>query len=230
MTRPAKGCSLLFQWVSSTSTHWSAYCASICSSEDTPWGKRAALFFLAILLDPLSPPCSGKELLAAYSGSRYGYIKLRPETDEITTTQLREEYPVALWCKHVELIARWASVLAQPFVQPLEMLDGKFVLFHVLRRRVTYLFVPLNLDNENVVALLDEEVWAEFAALGVFAFLPGILDRVEADWRILQPGVHDLCVVPLAERTHESALRHGIRNDQVSRCLEVTVITNLLPA
>src|SRR5262245_62334815 len=48
MTRPAKGCPFLFQWVSSTSTHWPAYCASICSSEDTPWGNRVAFFFLAI--------------------------------------------------------------------------------------------------------------------------------------------------------------------------------------
>src|SRR5262245_20638190 len=111
MTRPAKGCSLLFQWVSSTSTHWSAYCASICSSEDTPWGNRVVLFFLAILLDPLSPPCSGKELLGAYSGSCHGHIKLRPEACEFSFPELCEEYPVASWCKHGELVARRASVL-----------------------------------------------------------------------------------------------------------------------
>jgi hypothetical protein len=109
------------------------------------------------------------------------------------------------------------------------MLGGKLVLLHVLRRRIADLFVPLNLDDENAVALLDEEVRAEFPALWVFAFLPGILDGVEANWRILQPGVYNLCVVPLAERTHEPALGHGIRNDQVGRCLEVTAITNLLP-
>jgi hypothetical protein len=67
----------------------------------------------------------------------------------------------------------------QPFVQPLEMLDGKFVLFHVFRRRITDLLVSLNLDDKNAVALLDEEVGAEFPALWVFAFLPGILDGVE---------------------------------------------------
>src|SRR5215471_10725550 len=50
MTRPAKGRPRLFQWVSSTSTHWPAYCASICSSEDTPWGNRVVFFFLAIFL------------------------------------------------------------------------------------------------------------------------------------------------------------------------------------
>ena len=69
------------------------------------------------------------------------------------------------------------------------MLDGKLVLLHVLRRRIADLFVPLNLDDENAVALLDEEVRAEFPALWVFAFLPGIFDGVEADRRILQPRV-----------------------------------------
>src|SRR2546430_17542583 len=100
------------------------------------------------------------------------------------------------------------------------MLDSKLVFLHVLRRRITDLFVSLNLDDENVVTLLDEEVGAEFAALWMFAFLPGILDGVEADWRILQPGVHDLRVVPLAECTHERALGPGIRDDQVGRRLE----------
>src|SRR2546426_641934 len=110
------------------------------------------------------------------------------------------------------------------------MFDGKLVFLRVFRRRITDLLVSLNLDNENAVALLDEEIGAEFPALWVFAFLPGILDRVEADWRILQPSVHDLRVVPSAERTREPALGHGIRNDQVGRCPEVTAITNLLPA
>ena len=102
------------------------------------------------------------------------------------------------------------------------MLDGKLVLLHVFRRRIADLFVPLNLDDANAVTLLDEEVWAEFPALWVFAFLPGILDGVEADRRILQPSVHGLRVVSLTECTHEPALGHGIRNDQVGRCLEVT--------
>src|SRR5262249_8779453 len=110
------------------------------------------------------------------------------------------------------------------------MLDGKLVLFYVLRRRFAYLFVPLNLDDENSVALLDEEVGAEFPALGGAIFLPGIFDRVEADWRILQPCVHDLRVIPLAERTDEPALRRGIRNDQIGRRLEVTAIVYKLPA
>src|SRR4030095_11093660 len=97
------------------------------------------------------------------------------------------------------------------------MLGGKLVFLHILRRRIAYLFVSLNLDDENAVTLLDEEVGAEFAALWMFAFLPGILDGVEADWRILQPGVHNLRVVPLTERTDESALRRGISNDEVCR-------------
>ena len=58
------------------------------------------------------------------------------------------------------------------------MLDGKLVLLHVFRRRIADLFVSLNLDDENAVALLDEEVGAEFPALWVFAFLPGILDII----------------------------------------------------
>src|SRR5215475_2079886 len=110
------------------------------------------------------------------------------------------------------------------------MLDGKLVLLHVLRRRIADLFVPLNLDDENAVSLLDEEVRAEFPALGGAAFLPGIFDRVEADWRILQPCVHNLRVIPLAERTHEPALRRGIRNDQIGRRLEVTAIVYKLSA
>src|SRR4030095_4865034 len=92
------------------------------------------------------------------------------------------------------------------------MLGGKLVFLHILRRRIAYLFVSLNLDDENAVTLLDEEVGAEFAALWMFAFLPGILDGVEADWRILQPGVHGLRVVSLAERTHKPALGHSIRS------------------
>src|SRR5215813_3544689 len=52
MTRPAKGRHLLFQRVSSTSTHWPAYYSSICSSENTPWGNRVVFFFLAIFLVP----------------------------------------------------------------------------------------------------------------------------------------------------------------------------------
>ena len=59
------------------------------------------------------------------------------------------------------------------------MLDSKLVFLHVLRRRITDLFVSLNLDDENAVALLDEEVGAEFSALWVFAFLPCILDWME---------------------------------------------------
>jgi len=78
--------------------------------------------------------------------------------------------------------------------------------------------------------LLDEEVGAELAALWMFAFLPGILDDIEANWRILQPSVHGLRMVSLTERTYESTLGHGIRNDQIGRCLAVTAITNLLPA
>jgi hypothetical protein len=110
------------------------------------------------------------------------------------------------------------------------MLDGKLVLLDVLRRRIADLFVSLNLDDENVVPLLDEEVGAEFAALWMCAFLSGILDGVEADWRILQPGVYGLHMVLLAERTHKPALGHGICYDRVGRCLKVTAIANLLPA
>ena len=69
------------------------------------------------------------------------------------------------------------------------MFEGKLVLLHVFRRRIADLFVSLHLDNENALALLDEEVGAEFSALWVFAFLPGVFDGVEADRRILQPSV-----------------------------------------
>jgi len=55
--------------------------------------------------------CNGEELLGAYCGSRYGYIKLRHEACEFSFPELREEYPVASWRKHVELVARRASVL-----------------------------------------------------------------------------------------------------------------------
>ena len=55
--------------------------------------------------------CNGEELLGAYCGSRYSYIKLRPETRELAFPELREEYPVASWRKHVELVACRASVL-----------------------------------------------------------------------------------------------------------------------
>jgi hypothetical protein len=75
------------------------------------------------------------------------------------------------------------------------MLDSKLVFLYVLRRRIANLFVSLNLDDENAVTLLDEEVGAEFAALWMFAFLLGILNGVEADWRILQPSVYDFRVV-----------------------------------
>src|SRR5215831_18115096 len=111
MTRPAKGRPPLFQRVSSTSTHWSAYCSSICSSENTPWGNRVAFLFLAIFLAPLSPLFKGKEFLSAHSGSRHCHVQLRPETCEFAFPELREEYPVASWRKHVELVARRASTL-----------------------------------------------------------------------------------------------------------------------
>jgi hypothetical protein len=110
MTRPAKGRPLLFQSVSSTSTHWPAYCSSICSSENTPWGNGVE-FFLAIFLAPLSPLFKGEEFLSAHSGSRYCHVQLRPETRELAFPELREKYPVASWRKHVELVARRASVL-----------------------------------------------------------------------------------------------------------------------
>src|SRR4030095_13527576 len=110
------------------------------------------------------------------------------------------------------------------------MLDSKIVFHKSRRRRITDLFISLNLDNENAVALLDEEVGAEFAALWVFAFLPGIFDSVEAHGRILQPRIYKRCVVALAEHTHEPALGYSICNDQVSRCLEVTAVANQPPA
>src|SRR5712691_7275232 len=37
------------------------------------------------------------------------------------------------------------------------MLDGKLVLLHIFGRRPADLLVSLNLDNENAVALLDEQ-------------------------------------------------------------------------
>jgi hypothetical protein len=38
------------------------------------------------------------------------------------------------------------------------MLDSKLVFLHVLRRRIADLFISLNLDDENMVALLLADV------------------------------------------------------------------------
>lgn len=59
------------------------------------------------------------------------------------------------------------------------------MLFHVFRRRLFDLAVVLDLHYEDPVMLLDEEVRAELAALGMLAFLPGIFDGVETDRRVL---------------------------------------------
>ena len=109
------------------------------------------------------------------------------------------------------------------------MRGGKVVLLDILRRRITDLFIPLDLDHENTVALLDEEVRAESPTLWVFAFFSCVFDGVKTDRRILQLRVHDLRIVSLAEGTHEPALGHSIRYGQVGRRLEVTPIANLLP-
>ena len=45
------------------------------------------------------------------SGSRHCHVQFRPETREFSFPELREEYPVASWRNHVELVAYRASVL-----------------------------------------------------------------------------------------------------------------------
>ena len=65
-----------------------------------------------------------------------------------------------------------------------------YVLLDVVCGWVSYFLITLDLDNEDLVALLDEEVGAELTALWLVTLLPRILDPVEANGRALQPSIY----------------------------------------
>jgi hypothetical protein len=106
-------------------------------------------------------------LVCISSQSQNGHVQFRPEARESAFPELREKLPIVSWRQHVELVTHRDSVPLQPLVQPLEMRDSKLMLLHILRRRIADLLISLDFDDENAIALLDEEVGAEWKSTTV---------------------------------------------------------------
>ncbi|MEO8341276.1 MAG: hypothetical protein ABI604_16460, partial [Nitrospirota bacterium] len=116
---------------------------------------------------------------------RHRNIQVRTEANNFYVSEFLEENVVALRRNHVELIARRNLRLLKPLVEPLEVVYSVFVFLNVIGRWVHDFLVALNLDNEDLVSLFDEEVWAKLPAFRSIPFLPCVLDPVEAYRSIL---------------------------------------------
>ncbi len=75
--------------------------------------------------------------------------------------------------------------------------------------------IVFDFDDVDHVALLDEEIRAELAALGVFALFPCILDDVIPLGALL-PRRRASGVLPFAHLANEFELGPGIRNRHVA--------------
>src|SRR5947208_3437716 len=99
--------------------------------------------------------------------------------------------------------------------------DSVFVLLDAVRRRVGDFLVAFDFDNLNGVGLFDEKVGAELATLGVLAFLPGVLDGVEANICVLKPSVDLHRILARDKLPDEFAFWLRVGDDEIGRSLEI---------
>jgi len=98
--------------------------------------------------------------------------------------------------QEIKLVSRVNSLPLQPVVQSHEVVSCVFKFFLVLRGGVNDLDVVFDLNDINGIAFFNEKVRAELPPLRVFAFLPGIFNRVEPLRRVLEPCVNGLSIFP----------------------------------